>query len=216
MHLTGRYAPRFQAFFLAQASSVKMALSRPSRQQVTHTVRLQIFHIMSKSNQMQNQGKGSCSKFMMNLVLMAILIFGGALIGLGIARWVARGKGIAQYFGFFLIPISYTFAMLGWVGIASISSVLQILLDTFSYRSFLKALQNAQKTKTPQGKTALFLIPIVINLLGGVVIGIISPYPWYYVTIGYGALGIGYGALLYYLGRLGYLDAIFIGYFEEW
>ena len=27
--------PRFQAFSLAQASSVKMALSRPSRQQVT-------------------------------------------------------------------------------------------------------------------------------------------------------------------------------------
>ena len=37
-HLTGGYAPRFQAFSLAPASSVKMALSQPSRQQVTHTV----------------------------------------------------------------------------------------------------------------------------------------------------------------------------------
>jgi hypothetical protein len=36
--LTGGYAPRFQAVFLAQASSVKMALSRPSRQQVTQAV----------------------------------------------------------------------------------------------------------------------------------------------------------------------------------
>ena len=38
MHLTGGYAPRFQAFCLAQARSVKMALSRPSRQQVTPAV----------------------------------------------------------------------------------------------------------------------------------------------------------------------------------
>jgi len=38
VHLTGGYAPRFQAFSLAQAHSVKMALSRPSRQQVTQTV----------------------------------------------------------------------------------------------------------------------------------------------------------------------------------
>jgi len=38
VHLTGGYAPRFQAVFLAQASSVKMALPRPSRQQVTHAV----------------------------------------------------------------------------------------------------------------------------------------------------------------------------------
>jgi len=33
--------PRFQAVFLAQASSVKMALPRPSRQQVTQAVRQQ-------------------------------------------------------------------------------------------------------------------------------------------------------------------------------
>jgi len=38
VHLTGGYAPRFLAVFLAQASSVKMVLSRPSRQQVTQTV----------------------------------------------------------------------------------------------------------------------------------------------------------------------------------
>jgi len=38
VHLTGGYAPRFQAFSLAQASSAKMALSRPARQQVTHAV----------------------------------------------------------------------------------------------------------------------------------------------------------------------------------
>jgi len=39
VHLTGGYAPRFQAVFLAQASSAKMALPRPARQQVTQTVR---------------------------------------------------------------------------------------------------------------------------------------------------------------------------------
>jgi hypothetical protein len=38
VHLTGGYAPRLQTVFLAQANSVKMALPRPSRQQVTHTV----------------------------------------------------------------------------------------------------------------------------------------------------------------------------------
>ncbi|HLO32561.1 MAG TPA: hypothetical protein VK249_25665 [Anaerolineales bacterium] len=38
VHLTGGYAPRFQAFSLAQASSVKVASSRPSRQPVTLTV----------------------------------------------------------------------------------------------------------------------------------------------------------------------------------
>jgi len=36
--LTGGYAPRFQAFSLAQTSSVKIALPRPSRQQVTQAV----------------------------------------------------------------------------------------------------------------------------------------------------------------------------------
>jgi|GEM_PF-5687468 len=40
VHLTGGYAARFQAFSLAQALSAKMALSRPSRQQVTQAVRL--------------------------------------------------------------------------------------------------------------------------------------------------------------------------------
>jgi hypothetical protein len=38
VHLTGGYAPRFQAFSLAPAGSVKMALSCPSRQQVTQAV----------------------------------------------------------------------------------------------------------------------------------------------------------------------------------
>jgi len=38
VHLTGGDAPRFQAFSLAQASSVEMALSRPTRQQVTQAV----------------------------------------------------------------------------------------------------------------------------------------------------------------------------------
>ena len=42
MHLTGGYAPRFQAFFLAQAGSVKAALPRPSRQQVAQAVRQEI------------------------------------------------------------------------------------------------------------------------------------------------------------------------------
>jgi len=36
--LTGGYAPRFQAVFLAQTSSVKIALPRPTRQQVTRAV----------------------------------------------------------------------------------------------------------------------------------------------------------------------------------
>jgi hypothetical protein len=40
VHLTGGYAPRFQAFSLAQGSSVKMVLSHPSRQQVTPAVGL--------------------------------------------------------------------------------------------------------------------------------------------------------------------------------
>jgi len=45
VHLTGGYAPRFQAFSLAPASSVKMALPRPARQQVTQTVgRIQIIN----------------------------------------------------------------------------------------------------------------------------------------------------------------------------
>jgi len=40
VHLTGGYAPRFQAFSVTQTGSVKMALSCPSRQQVTQTVGL--------------------------------------------------------------------------------------------------------------------------------------------------------------------------------
>jgi len=36
--VTGGYAPRFQAFSLAQANSVKMALSCPARQLVTQAV----------------------------------------------------------------------------------------------------------------------------------------------------------------------------------
>jgi len=38
VHLTGGYAPRFQAFSVAQASSIEMALSCPARQQVTQAV----------------------------------------------------------------------------------------------------------------------------------------------------------------------------------
>jgi len=40
VHLTGGYAPRFQAFSLAPASSAKMMFSHPARQQVTHAVGL--------------------------------------------------------------------------------------------------------------------------------------------------------------------------------
>src|SRR5512145_1808824 len=42
VHLTGGYVPRFQAVCLTPATSVKMALSRPSRQQVTQTVGRQL------------------------------------------------------------------------------------------------------------------------------------------------------------------------------
>ena len=39
VHRTGGYAPRFQACSLAQNSTVKIVLPKPSRQPVTHTVR---------------------------------------------------------------------------------------------------------------------------------------------------------------------------------
>jgi len=48
VNLTGGYAPRFQAFSLAQARSVKVVLSCPSRQQVTQTVGLP--KVISMSN----------------------------------------------------------------------------------------------------------------------------------------------------------------------
>jgi len=50
VHLTGGYAPRFQAGILAQARSVKRALSCPSRQQVTQTVGWQFYKTKKVSN----------------------------------------------------------------------------------------------------------------------------------------------------------------------
>gem|GEM_PF-2719813 len=47
--MTGGYAPRFQAVFLAQASSVKMALPCPSRQQVTQAVRRSTYNQSMKT-----------------------------------------------------------------------------------------------------------------------------------------------------------------------
>jgi len=58
VHLTGGYAPRFQAFSLAQAGSLKWALSCPSRQQVTHTVS------QPKSIVMNNHQTNTLSSFL--------------------------------------------------------------------------------------------------------------------------------------------------------
>jgi hypothetical protein len=49
VHWTGGYAPRFQAFSYVQADSVKMTLSRPTRQPVTHTV--------SRSNEIEKHAE---------------------------------------------------------------------------------------------------------------------------------------------------------------
>jgi len=49
VHLTGGYAPRSQAVFLAQANSVKVALPFPTRQQVTQTVGRLLFDMRSIS-----------------------------------------------------------------------------------------------------------------------------------------------------------------------
>jgi len=54
VHLTGGYAARFQAFSLAPASSVKMALPCPSRQQVTHTVGQAIIKVIRRGNPLGN------------------------------------------------------------------------------------------------------------------------------------------------------------------
>jgi len=83
VHLTGGYAPRFQAVFLAQTNSVKMALSCPSRQQVTQAVGQFI-----AGTDMSNQSNQSNSA----TILVAII----GVVGVIVTAYFSYKAGTAQ------------------------------------------------------------------------------------------------------------------------
>lgn len=150
---------------------------------------------------------------LISLFLVFGMFLGGALVGLLLSRWVVPESIIVSVFGLLLLPACFSLAMGGWIGFAIFKIVLRLFFDTIRFRSWQKAIQKAQKIKSPPGKLVLLLIPIAICLSWGAIIGLISPYSWFLVTAGYGALGFGYGLILFLLGTFGHLDVMFSEFF---
>jgi hypothetical protein len=134
------------------------------------------------------------------IVVMAILFLGGGVAGLGIARSVAPGSFVAEFFGTFALPLSFGIGMQHWLGLALVIEAWRTI------RRGGRRAVDAAEVRIPPGSIAF--VPVSVVLVGGAGL----PIALFGTSIGalatialYLALGLFYGITCWLYARNGYL-----------
>ena len=132
--------------------------------------------------------------------VLALLFLGGGVAGLGIARSVAPGSFVAEFFGTFAFPLSFGIGLQGWVGMA---------LVTEAWRTIRRGggrAADSGEVRIPPGSFAFVPPSVVLVGTAGVLIGIFGSTLGVLATTGlYLALGLSYGVACWLYAKNGYL-----------
>ena len=130
---------------------------------------------------------------LLHLSVLFGMFAGGGFLGLGMARWAAPGSGLAAGLGVLLLPAAFALGLLFWSG-----------------REMWRVIRRRARAEAvePRPVRARFFLPLalVFTVPGGLAIGLLrggeGPL---LTTLGFSAIGYGYGRFLSALAEKGYL-----------
>jgi len=139
------------------------------------------------------------------VVILAVLFFGAAGVGLTLAATLAPESQVASVISFLLLPAALILGFNAWLGLAILILVPQFIARLLR-GSPIRPPIDSRREGVPPGAWVFLPISSLIALAGGVVVGFLSaPYQGWFVALIYWLVGTVYGASLWFLARTGYL-----------
>jgi hypothetical protein len=139
------------------------------------------------------------------VTILAVAFFGAGGLGLALAAALAPGSQVAAAISFLLLPAALILGFNAWLGLAILILVPQLigrLLGSGSMRPPI----DARREVVPPGSWAFLPISSAVALAGGIVVGFFSvTHEVWFVALVYWTVGTAYGAILWFLARIGYL-----------
>lgn len=135
-----------------------------------------------------------------------VLTVGAGCFGSLLSYQVAPRSGAALVIGFFMLPVAFALGVAAWRGTATVWETCAFLWTAVTRRSLGPAVVRLERSTGPAGRATLIPVSVGVCVVCGLTIGLLSERPWVWVALGYGALGLGYGVLLFLLAGKGRLD----------
>ncbi len=137
---------------------------------------------------------------------LAVALFGGAALGLGLAHLLAPRSVVADIVGFFVFPLAFALGWQAWIGLA-IALSLPRLFRRLRRREELAVEPAKDREPLAVLPGAGVFVPIAtgMGLAGGVLVGIVSTWPLPVVLVAYTTGGLAYGLALWWLANAGFL-----------
>jgi hypothetical protein len=137
---------------------------------------------------------------------LAVALFGGAALGLGLAQLMAPRSILADIVSFFVFPLAFALGWQAWIGLAIALSLPRL------FRRLRRPEEPAvepEEVRAPVDALpgAGIFVPIAtgMGLAAGVLVGLVSTWPLQAVLVAYTLSGLGYGLVLWGLANAGFL-----------
>lgn len=140
------------------------------------------------------------------VLALAVALFGGAALGLGLAHIMAPRSILADIVGFFVFPLAFALGWQAWIGLAIVLS-LPRFFRRLRKRGEPEAGSDEDSAPAAELPGAGVFVPIATGMgLGcGVLVGIVSSWPLPVVLVAYTFGGLAYGLMLWWLANAGFL-----------
>lgn len=139
------------------------------------------------------------------LAASAGALFGGPLLGIGLASLVAPGSNAAGLASFFAFGGAFVLGMLSWLGLGVAAVLLAALRELVRGRLPEAPPDAAARVVVPPGHVAFVVWAPLLATLAGCVAGVASRGHFLATVALYAAGGLAYGVALRALARRGYL-----------
>ena len=140
------------------------------------------------------------------VLALAVALFGGAALGLGLAHVMAPRSIVADIVGFFVFPLAFALGWQAWIGLA-IALSLPRLFRRLRRREEPEVEPDEDRAQAAELPGAGVFVPIAMGMgLGcGVLVGVVSTWPLPVVLVVYTFAGLAYGLMLWWLASAGLL-----------
>jgi len=140
------------------------------------------------------------------VLALAVALFGGAALGLGLAHVMAPRSIVADIVGFFVFPLAFALGWQAWIGLA-IALSLPRLFRRLRRREDPEVEPDEDRAQAAELPGAGVFVPIAMGMgLGcGVLVGVVSTWPLPAVLVAYTFGGLAYGLMLWWLANAGFL-----------
>jgi hypothetical protein len=139
------------------------------------------------------------------VTILAVAFFGAGGLGLALAAALAPGSQVASAISFLLFPFAMISGFNAWLGLAVLILAPQLIARLLR-RGPSRGPTDARREVIPPGSWAFLPISSAVALAGGIVVGFFSvTHEVWFVALVYWMVGTAYGAILWFLARIGYL-----------